>query len=96
MLPTIERCLSSNTGQNLERNSYFIKVDNRRSVSDVLGQLFGNLNPFCLQQCYVVPMRIEMCVRRPETNTEALVESAEALSLHIDFVDLLDLCAALD
>ena len=28
VLPTIERCLSSNTGQNIERNSYFVKVDN--------------------------------------------------------------------
>ncbi len=37
-----------------------------------------------------------MGVSRPETNAKALVESAQALSLYLDFVDLLDLRASLE
>ena len=42
-----------------------------------------------------MPVWIEVRVCRPIANAIALVESAQSLPLHLDFVDFLDLCAPL-
>ena len=76
-------------------STYLVKVDDRRPVRDVLGQHVGELDPLSLQQSQVVLVWIKMRVRGPITNAKALVESAQSLPLHLDFVDLLDLCAPL-
>ena len=75
--------------------SRLVKVNDRRPVCNVLRQLVGKLDPFCLQQFQVVSVRIEVRVRSPKADSKAPVEPAQALAFDLDLVDLLDLCAPL-